>query len=151
MYKIYKMGNIAAHVSIHEQCNEYNILTSNKVTNFHQFIWKIISLGKIRIYTVLNKEGVIIATAEVMPKIYIFSFMKEKNSIHIGPCRVEEQYRGKGIYTNLLRKIICDFPTVEKYIFCAESNIPSMKGIEKAGFQFLGYGKKTRLGIYKII
>lgn len=151
MYKIYKMGNIAAHVSIHEQRNEYNILISNKVTNFHQFIWKIFSLGKIRIYTVQNKEGLVVASAEVMPKIFIFSFMKGKQSIHIDPCYVNEKYRCRGIYTNLLKKIISDFPTVEKYIFCAESNIPSMKGIEKAGFQFLGYGKKGKLGIYKMI
>ncbi len=85
-----------------------------------------------------------------MPKIYKFPFMGKK-SLHIGPCFTEPEFRGKGLYPYLLTYIMNDIPTASAfYIICSETNTASRRGIQKAGFTFLGIGYKTKLHVYKI-
>ena len=63
-------------------------------TCLHDIVWNI------------NQEAEIIATAEVMPRVWLFNFMKVQDSIHIGPCWTNPLYRGNGFYPSLLKLII---------------------------------------------
>lgn len=57
-----------------------------------------------------------------------------------------EAYRGKGLYPSLLQKM-CLRDSKPKIIYAFSDNFSSIRGIEKAGFQFLGklkgYNKKS--------
>jgi len=56
----------------------------------------------------------------------------------LGPFWTEPEYRGRGLYVRLLRHIvhICATEGIERmYIWAAPRNVPSRKGIERAGFQ----------------
>ena len=118
--------------NIRQGCNlDFQIVISSKVENFRQLLWKIVSLGRMKRYCVMDGSNVI-ATADVMPKIFIFSFMR--GGVHIGPCFTLDGYRNRGVYTNLLKKICNDYLNCEKYIFCSVDNIASKRGILKAGF-----------------
>lgn len=128
---------------------QYDIKISKKAKNIHQLLWKLVSFGRFKVYYIVHKKD-IVASAEVMPWIFIFSFMKKKQTIHIGPCWTKETYRNQGLYKNLLKKISNDYISYDKYIFCSENNIVSKIGIEKVGFSKYAKGFKNRLGIYKI-
>jgi hypothetical protein len=112
--------------------------------------WFIFTRGKYQIYYVKDKNGTIIHYSHVLPKIFKFPFMKKKD-LEIGPCWTHEKFRGKNIYPYVLTFIINDLciPGRSFYIMTDENNIPSQKGILKAGFRFIAKGnKKGILGIY---
>ena len=117
----------------------------------HDIVWNILSFGKLREWSLVNQKCEVIATAEVMPRVLLFDFMKIHNSIHIGPCWTNPLYRGNGYYPLLLKLIIFKTSFSCYYIFCNHENIASIRGIEKAGFHFWGYGYKTKYGIYKLL
>lgn len=59
--------------------------------------------------------------------------------ITIGDCFTDNRYRGLGIYPMVLRRIAKEY--IEKsqvFILVAPDNVSSIRGIEKAGFQFMG-------------
>lgn len=59
--------------------------------------------------------------------------------ITVGDCITDDRYRGLGIYPMVLQRIANDFAgKVQVFILVSPDNISSIKGIEKAGFQFLG-------------
>lgn len=59
--------------------------------------------------------------------------------ITIGDCFTDDRYRGLGIYPMVLRKIAYEYcEKTQVFILVAPDNIPSIRGIEKAGFQFVG-------------
>ena len=120
-------------------------------TCLHDIVWNILSWGKLREWRLLNQEAEIIATAEVMPRVWLFNFMKVQDSIHIGPCWTNPLYRGNGFYPSLLKLIIFKTAFSRYYIFCNQENIASIRGIEKAGFHFIGYGYKTKYGVYRLL
>ena len=100
--------------------------------------WLIISYFELAIYYVKNGEK-IIHTSLVTGKSFKFPFMK-KNDWHIGPCVTVEGYRGRGIYPKVLQKITYDFykrnnsSQSSLYMIVKDTNIPSIKGVHKAGF-----------------
>lgn len=63
--------------------------------------------------------------------------------IIISHCVIFEKYRGKGLYSTLLKNITVQQAKsneqVEMYISCLDWNIPSIKGIQRAGFKFIGF------------
>ena len=69
-----------------------------------------------------------------------------KGDLEIGPCYTYLTFRGKGIYPKVLSKICAIRACGEGsfYMIVDESNIPSIKGIEKAGFIQCGKVKKGR-------
>lgn len=105
----------------------------------------------------LYKENRLAHYSVVLPKYYRFPFMDEYD-IEIGPCWTDSQYRGLGLYPAVLQKILETFSKYKKnaWIFCENDNKASIRGIEKAGFEFIGEGRKTKplglsiLGRYKI-
>lgn len=76
----------------------------------------------------------------------VFHSSRLLNSFHfggplitIGDCFTDDRYRGLGIYPMVLRSIAKGHgEKVQVYVLVAPDNIPSIRGIEKAGFQFLG-------------
>ncbi|OOG74590.1 hypothetical protein [Algoriphagus sp. A40] len=59
--------------------------------------------------------------------------------ITIGDCFTDNRYRGLGIYPLVLRKIANEYcEKTQVFILVAPDNLSSIKGIEKAGFQFMG-------------
>lgn len=108
----------------------------------------IITLGHFYIYYVIS-DNQIIHTSFVLGKCYKFPFMK-KGEYEIGPCITEREYRGKGIYPSVIKKIIADNTEKGKvfYMFCNEKNLSSIKGILKAGFREDGILEKSFLKRY---
>ena len=119
-----------------------------QVTNLHRLLWTILSFGRYRRYSLLV-DGEEVSTAEVMPYMPIFRFMKP-GGIHIGPCVTKKQHRGHGYYPLLISQIACEYQDRQSYIFCHETNSASIRGIEKAGGQLFARGRKTRMGFYVI-
>jgi len=99
-------------------------------------------------YQITNANGGVVSFARVIGKIYKFPFMKKK-SLHIGPCMTIPEYRGRGFYPMLLRKIQKDFDT-DLYMIVHESNLSSIRGVEKARFSLFGKGHSTLLKRYEI-
>lgn len=117
---------------------------------FHNIAWMLLSFGRFIEHQIVEMAtSKVVARAQVMPKIFIFGFMK-KNGIHIGPCSTEEQYRGRGFYPTLLTEIILKYKNKDCYIFCDDENKSSIRGIEKVGFKPFAIGSKNKIGIYVI-
>ena len=115
-------------------------------------IWFFITRGRICVYYCFDGQ-IKVHQAYVMKKCFKFPFMK-KGDIHIGPCATPEEYRGQGIYPAVIRKITEDFglQTDGKtgYMIVEESNLPSIKGVEKAGFRKCGVlARRGFLKVYK--
>jgi hypothetical protein len=86
-----------------------------------------------------------------MPKNFKFNFMRENNSLHIGPCWTDPDFRGKRLYPFILNMIINDNKKTPIYIFTTKDNFSSQRGIELVGFKQMGALRKTSpIGIYKI-
>lgn len=68
-----------------------------------------------------------------------------KNYFTIGDCVTLPEYRGKGIYPNVLKKIVADFSTENLVMFVNKTNLSSIKGIEKGGFKLAFHFKMLRI------
>lgn len=65
----------------------------------------------------------------------------------IGDCYTSEQFRGKSIYPRVLRYIARDVASragTSVYVLVSPANLPSVRGLEKAGFRRLGRLRGTR-------
>lgn len=118
-------------------------------TKLMRIYFYIITKGNFEIYFVENNRE-IVHTSYVLGNCFKFKFMK-KNDIEIGPCYTNKEYRGKGIYPEVLRTICYERKSLitNIYIFVDENNISSIKGIEKSNFDFDGNLKKGMLGTYQ--
>ena len=107
----------------------------------------ILSKGEFYIYYVREEAtGRPVHTSCVTGPGCKFPFM-EKGDIHIGPCYTEPDHRGKGIYRNVLRAIHADSCRKHRraYMIVDEENLPSIKGIESAGFTLVGAVERSKL------
>lgn len=101
-------------------------------TILYNIYWWLITLGSYRIWCALDGNKVI-HYSYVVPKCYKFPFL-DSNSVEIGPCMTDKDYRGKGIYPSVLNNIVSD--TIgKKYIIINDSNASSIRGVIKAGFK----------------
>ncbi len=134
--------------------NNFNVVFRKIImplNSFHSFLWHIFSFFKgerFYEYQVL-RNGEIVSTAQVCPKIPIFEFLP-KDGWHIGPCRTIEKQRGNGFYPLLLQFIVQEYPDRDFYMIIDEKNIFSQKGVAKAGFEKFAEGRKNRVGQYCI-
>ena len=112
-------------------------------------LFSVITFGKFWIYYVVTDKNEIVHTSYLLGKCYKFPFMS-KNDYEIGPCVTKKQFRGKGIYPNVIRYIISDVKDKAKtlYMFCNESNYASIRGIVKAGFKDDGNLERNAFKIY---
>ncbi len=124
------------------------------ITLLSRVFFFLISKGRLAIYYVKNQEnGDIMHTSYVIGKCFKFPFMA-KEDIEIGPCQTAKEYRGRGIYKNVLNFINNEKSSCSKtaYMIVKTDNTPSIKGIEAAGFKRVGLlSKSKRLKVYKLI
>ena len=115
-----------------------------------RFFFYLMAKGRFWIYYVADREsGQMIHSSYVTGRSFKFPFMSQRD-IHIGPCNTAPEYRGRGIYRNVLRVICRDHKDAcnKVYMMVHEDNIPSIKGIEAAGFRHIGTVERT--GIFKV-
>lgn len=110
---------------------------------FHLFSFLIRGFSRKFIEYDLFKNNVIIAKACLISKVPIYSFLPHKG-LHLCYCEVIPSERGKGYYTSLLEYISNDKQEEDLYMLVEQDNLPSIKGIEKAGFIRYAYGIKTK-------
>ena len=99
-----------------------------------------------REYNIVINDRVV-SKAVLISKVPIYKFLPS-NGIHICFCETIPEARGKGYYPLLLSYILNDMPDKEFYMIVDEKNIPSIKGIEKAGFVKYGAGEKRKDGTF---
>ena len=115
------------------------------------YFWAI-TKGKIKIYYVKSTDGAIIHTSYVIPRCIKFPFLSE-NDFQIGPCTTHPDFRGRGIYPRVINHIVKTVGESDTVFSMTVdiSNTPSIKGIEKAGFEKCGdVEKKGILKNYRI-
>lgn len=108
-------------------------------------MFQILTLGKAKIYYVQSGKE-IVHTSYVIPACIKFPFM-DKNGLEIGPCHTNPAFRGKGIYPKVLTEICRrkSKSTSSFYMIVDETNLPSIRGIEKAGFVRCGSVHKSKI------
>lgn len=99
--------------------------------------FQLMTLGKARLFYVGG--GKIMHSSYVVPHCFKFSFLK-KSDFEIGPCYTAPEYRGRGIYPEVLRYIVNTEGSYETnfYMVVNSENKSSIRGIEKAGFKKCG-------------
>jgi len=105
-------------------------LYNDKLINLYFYI---ITFGKVKIYYI-EHEKQIVHKSYCMNKNYKFTFMT-KMDIHIGPCKTEEKYRGKGIYPCVIYNILKNEGFENAYMIIDSENYSSQNGVIKVGFK----------------
>ena len=110
-----------------------------------RILFQTATFGKAKIYYV-EQDGKIAHTTYLIPRCYKFPFMS-KGDYEIGPCLTYPDFRGKGIYPEVLKHIYANVGSESTlfYMIVDENNSPSIRGIEKAGFERCGTVKVTKL------
>lgn len=126
-------------------------IKSIKIT-LSRLIFLIITLGKSYIYYCKDNTGKVVHTSYAIPKCIKFPFLSN-NDYEIGPCMTIPEYRGKGIYPQVLNYITysCGGRDTKFYMLVNPTNESSIKGIKKANFKFCGKVIATKLRQYKKI
>lgn len=109
-----------------------------------RLLFQVMTLGKAQICYVQSGND-IIHTSYVIPACAKFPFM-DRNDLEIGPCYTYPAFRGKGIYPKVLSEICRrrGNDTSSFYMIVDETNLPSIRGIEKAGFVRCGSVQKSK-------
>lgn len=110
------------------------------------FLWSLITFGRYKKIVVLNSDNKVVHTSRVIGKCVKFPFLS-RTSAEIGPCATNKEFRGQGIYPNVLKHILSNGGWDDYYMLVHNSNTASIRGIEKAGFQRVGAVEK-RHGIW---
>lgn len=87
----------------------------------------------------ITKQGQLVHRSRIFHKSHLLSnFHFTQPLITIGDCLTDDQFRGMGIYPKVISYLGKKFsPSHQVYILVAPDNVPSIKGIEKAGFTFM--------------
>lgn len=101
--------------------------------------WKIEFDGKSNEYRIHDGDILVHRSRVFSSSRLLANFHITGPLITIGDCFTDDRYRGLGIYPIALRKIAYEYrDKTQVFILVAPDNIPSIRGIEKAGFQFVG-------------
>lgn len=149
MYLFFNLGG----VSVDNQRIDLNGFCVRRIglpvfSSLHALLWSLFS-GKVWCYKLIDKNNVVVTTAQVCHKFYKFPFMT-KGSLHIGPCITHPDYRGRGYYPFLLSQIIKDNRGCELFMIVNEKNKSGIRGVVKAGFIPFAKGIKDRFGRFVI-
>lgn len=115
------------------------------------WFWFLFSRRRYNIYFVMDGKRVV-HLSHLISQNPKFPFLGPRD-FEIGPCWTDPDYRGLGIYPNVLKRIADDLEDEvgRLFIFAEIENAASLKGISKSGFQLVGTGKKSGLfGKYEI-
>ncbi len=124
---------------------------SNEIKQFKKTLvriyFTIMTFGKAKIfYVTSDSDTKVIHTSYVFSRCFKFPFLGKKDFI-IGPCFTHPDFRGKGIYPMVLDYIVnlLGEKDTKFYMVVDSENTPSIKGIEKAGFERCGEIFKTKI------
>lgn len=110
-----------------------------------EIFWSFASGGKYKLYYVRDEDGAIVHISYVIYRSFKFPFMKYGKDVQIGPCITDKRMRGKGYYPTVLNTICKSERADNYYILIQDINKPSIRGVEKAGFQKIGYLEQSSL------
>jgi len=113
--------------------------------------WFFVTRGRYKIVYIKHKNEIIHYT-HILPQFFKFPFM-HVSDLEIGPAWTDEQYRGEGIFTMVMKYILYHFKQDGRtfYAFTTTENISSQKAMLKAGLDQYASGYRTNfLGIYKM-
>lgn len=81
----------------------------------------------------------------IFPGYFRFPFM-ERADLQVGDTWTDDDYRGQGLATFALRRIVVDLAIPERrfWYIVAASNESSIRVAQKAGFRLVGRGTRTR-------
>ncbi|PZX47671.1 GNAT family N-acetyltransferase [Algoriphagus chordae] len=84
---------------------------------------------------IIKEKGNLIHRSKLFTSsLLLKNFGYKQPYIAIGDCFTDDNYRGQGIYPNVLHHILKKFvSTHDVYMLVAPTNTPSIKGMEKAG------------------
>lgn len=121
----------------------------HKTNGAVNLMWYLLTAGKYSIaYVVDREDGQIVHFSYILPKTVRFPFMGAGDR-HIVGCQTDSAHRCRSLYTCTLQRIVRDHPGGVKWITARPANAASVRGIEKAGFEYAGRGKKRFfLGLY---
>lgn len=156
---LYKIDSTDVKNMPMDSCNEIDLkvftpslrglfLKSEKIgikTACIRLLFQVMTFGKAQIYYVQSGND-IIHTSYVIPACVKFPFM-DRDDLEIGPCYTYPAFRGKGIYPKVLSEICRrrGNDTSSFYMIVDDTNLPSIKGIEKAGFVRCGSVQKSKI------
>ena len=89
----------------------------------------------------------IVSKAVLISKVPLYGFLPKKG-VHLCYCETIPEARGKGLYPLLLKYIQSERQQNDLYMIVDEDNLPSIKGIEKAGFVKYAQVKKLPNGCF---
>lgn len=114
------------------------------------FILSFLNRGFHRTFVEYNlyDNNQIVSKAVLISKVPIYDFLPH-DGIHLAYCETIPSARGRGYYPLLLDYIQNAHPNNNLYMIVKKDNIPSIKGIEKAGFVRYAEGGRVN-GTFKI-
>jgi len=120
--------------------------------SFVNLLWYLTTMGRFSILILMDNETVV-HYSYITPKVFRFPFMGKKDQ-QIGPCVTHADYRGKGIFTSVLKLIPayyskeCDLV----WTYTTQDDIAAQKAFAKAGYQFYSYAMMSlRTKIVRLI
>lgn len=137
-------------VSIYTKISEIPVAVRGIVFSrgiFHIMAWRLLSTRAFLV-CIKSKDGDLAAYGWVQSwKQFRLRFRCiAQNGYILGPCVTMPNWRRKGLYLEVLRQsVVRTINSSPVFIFCEADNVPSAKGIEKAGFTYIGYLHETRM------
>ncbi len=92
----------------------------------------------------LYAENDIVHYTFVLPQCFRLPFMK-KRDLEVGPYFTHPDYRGRGLTSYMLGKIIQTHPTSNLYVLVRSENRPSIKVLEKNRLALVGACQRKKL------
>jgi len=120
----------------------------NMKTTLVRLYFQAMTLGKAKLYYVVDETGRTAHVSYVVPKCFKFSFL-DKRDYEIGPCFTAPEFRGQGIYPTVLNYVTENVGANDAvfYMVVDDKNVASIRGIEKARFERCGTIRKV--GLFK--
>lgn len=121
-------------------------------SSFVNLLWYITTLGRFGILVLLDKD-VVVHYSYITPKVFRFPFMG-RNDQQIGPCVTHPDYRGKGIFTNVLKLIPAYYSRKSDLVwtYTTQDDIAAQKAFNNSGYEFFAYADMSlKTKIVKII
>jgi len=95
----------------------------------------------------ITENGVLVHNSFLYEKVHVLKLLQKKGPV-IGSCFTNPDYRGKSIYPFVInyiaKELIEKNKNREVFIIVNSDNVNSMRGIEKAGFEYYASIKAKR-------
>ena len=110
---------------------------------FVNLVWLMLTFGNFRVIFLHDGDNIVHYTY-LTPKTLRFPFMGTKDMM-VGPCFTFKDYRRKGLYTEVLKKVISCEGYRKLWICATLTNKASLNTFTKAGFVFYSFARISRL------